>query len=216
MENTEASSTDLNHPQSQHNWLQIAEYIALGGSVGGSGLAWFFEQVLFAATPITLALALNIFNRKQFEEKIQKHTDNQVEYWTTEINSVVHHIETLPTKISEHGSNFTLNSSNNLSNVPTVAENLEYSTNTKEDWETINLKFSDIDEELQSLKDLTTDLQQRLLDGLQSINSTSTQNEIDELQQQVTRLQELNRDVVKPYFIRLIRAVKQLQEANKS
>lgn len=216
MENIETSSTGLNHPQNQHNLLQIAEYTALVASIVGSGLASFLKEVLFAATPITLTLALNIINRKKFEEKIQKQIDNQVENLRMEINSVVQHIKALPTTISEQNPTFNLNSSNNLSNFPTVAENLEYSTITKEDWETINIKFSDIDEEIQSLKDLTTDLQQRLLDGLQSTNNVSIQNEIDELQQQVTRLQELNRDVVRPYFIRLIRAVKKLHEDKNS
>lgn len=216
MENMEASSTGLNHPQNQHNWLQIAEYTALGGSVLGSGLAWFFEQVLFAATPITLALALNIFNRKQFEQKIYKRTDNEVENLKMQINSVFHHLEALPATMTESDSILTPNSSNNLSDFPVVTENFAYNTITKEDWETINIKFSDIDEELQSLKDLTTDLQQRLVDNLQSTNSSHVQTEIDELQQQVTRLQELNRDVVKPYFIRLIRAVKQLQKGKIS
>ncbi|MGB3512986.1 MAG: hypothetical protein WBA93_27990 [Microcoleaceae cyanobacterium] len=219
MENIETSSTGLNHPQNQHNLLRIAEYTALVASVVGSGLASFLKEVLFAATPITLTLALNIINRKQFEEKIQKQTDNQVEELRMEINSVVQHIEALPTTISEPNPTFNLNSSNNLSNLsnfPTVAENIEYNTITKEDWETINIKFSDIDEEIQSLKDLTTDLQQRLLDGLQSTNSTSVQTEINELQQQVAKLQELNRDIVRPYFIRLIRAVKELREGKNS
>ncbi|MDT9339778.1 hypothetical protein VV11_010020 [Trichodesmium erythraeum 21-75] len=40
-------------------------------------------------------------------------------------------------------------------------------------------------------------------------------NEIEELKAQITKLQELNRDIVRPYFIRLIRAVKQLQNTGK-
>lgn len=216
MENREAPSTAWNHPQSQNDWLEIAEYTALGSAVIGSGFAWFLEQVLFAATPITLALALNIVNRKRFEEKIEKRINNQVEDLRMEVNSVFEQLEALPTAINEPTSIFALNSSNNQSNLPTLAENFEYNTITKEDWETINIKFSDLDEELQSLKDLTTDLQQRLLHSLQSTNNTFQPSEIERLQQQITKLQELNRDVVKPYFIRLIRAVKQLQDGRMS
>ncbi len=209
MENKETSSTVLNNPQSQLKWLEIAEYSALGASVFGSGLAWFFEQVLFAATPITLALALNTINRKIFEEKIQKQTKNEVEELRIDINSVIHQLDALPTRITEQTPEFPLNSSQNQSN-------FEYNTITKEDWEAINIKFSDIDEELQSLKDLTTDLQQHLGENLQSTNNTSMANEIEQLQAQITKLQEVNRDVVRPYFIRLIRAVKQLQKTIKS
>ncbi|NES05773.1 MAG: hypothetical protein F6K22_24960 [Okeania sp. SIO2F4] len=204
MENRETSSTVINNPQSQLKWLEIAEYSALGASVLGSGLAWFFEQILWAATPITLGLFLNTINRKIFEEKIQKQTNNEVEELRIDMNSVFQQLDSLPKTITEQ----TLESSQNQSN-------FEYNTITKEDWEAINIKFSDIEEELQLLKKLATDLQQNQEDNLQSTNNTSMPNEIEQLQTQITRLQELNRDIVRPYFIRLIRAVKQLEKTIK-
>ncbi|MDJ0519411.1 MAG: hypothetical protein QNJ74_25200 [Trichodesmium sp. MO_231.B1] len=204
MENRETSSRVLNNPRSQLNWLEIGEYSALGASVLGSGLAWFFEQILWAATPITLGLFLNTINRKIFEEKIQKQTNNEVEELRIDMNSVFQQLDSLPKTITEQ----TLESSQNQSN-------FEYNTITKEDWEAINIKFSDIEEELQLLKKLATDLQQNQGDNLQSINNTSMPNEIEKLQAQITRLQELNRDIVRPYFIRLIRAFKQLEKTIK-
>ncbi|MGD1704482.1 hypothetical protein [Dapis sp. BLCC M229] len=205
MENRETSSTVLNNPRSQLNWLEIAEYSALGASVVGSGLAWFSKQFMFAATPITLGLFLNTINRKIFEEKIQKQTNNEVEELRIDMNSVFQQLDSLPKTITEQ----TLESSQNQSN-------FEYNTITKEDWEAINIKFSDIEEELQLLKKLATDLQQNQGDNLQSTNNTSMPNEIEQLQAQITRLQELNRDIVRPYFIRLIRAFKQLEKTIKS
>jgi len=205
MENRETPSTLLNDPQNQLNRLEIAEYSALGASVFGSGLAWLFEQILWAATPITLALFLNTINRKIFEEKIQKQNNNEVEELRMDINSVFHHLDAQGNTIIEKTPE---SSPNQLS--------FEYSTITKEDWEAINIKFSDIEEELQSLKDLATDLQQNLEDNLQSKDNTLMPNEIEQLQTQITKLQELNRDIVRPYFIRLIRAVKQLQNTRKS
>ena len=209
METKETSSTVLNNPQGQFKWLEIAEYSALGISVFGSGLMLFFEQILFAATPITLALFLNIINRKMFEEKIQKKINNEVQELRIEMNSVFHNIDTRPKTITEETPELFINSSQNQFN-------FEYSTITKEDWEAISIKFSDIEEELQLLKDLATDLQQNLGDDSSSTNNTLILNEIEKLQAQITKLQELNRDIVRPYFIRLIRAVKQLQNTRKS
>ncbi len=209
MENRETSLTVLNNPQSQFKWLEIAEYSALGASVFGSGLAWFFEQILFAATPITLALFLNTINRKIFEGKIQKQTNNEVEELRIDMNSVFENLNELPKTITEETQESSINSSQNQSS-------FEYNTITKEDWEAINIKFSDIDEELQSLKDLATDLQQKQGDIIQSQNNTLIANEIEQLQVKITILEELNRDIVRPYFIRLIRAVKQLEKTTKS
>ena len=212
MENREKSSTVLNNPQSQLKWLQIAEYSALGASFLGSGLAWLFEQVLFAATPITLALTLNTINRKIFEEKIQKqtnHTNNEVEELKVDVNSVFQHLDRLPTINTEEAAKSPVNFSENQSS-------FEDNTITKEDWEAINIKFSDIDEELQSLKDFTTDLQKNLGENFQTDNNPELPSQIEELQIEITKLQELNRDIVRPYLIRLIRAVKQLEKTRKS
>ncbi len=209
MENQETSSTVLRHPQNQLKWLEIAEYSAFGAAVFGSGLTLLFEQVLFVTTPIILALFLNIINRKIFEEKIQVHIKNEVQELTIEITSVFQHLDTLPKTMTEQTPELSINSPLNL-------DNFEYNIITKEDWETINIKFSDIEEELQLLKDLTTDLQKNLRYNLQSTKNISMENKIEQLQAQITKLQELNRDIVRPYFIRLIRAIKQLQNTKKN
>ncbi|NEQ77668.1 MAG: hypothetical protein F6K23_34430 [Okeania sp. SIO2C9] len=209
MEDTETSSTVSNNPQSQPHWLQIAEYTAVVASIFGSGLALVLEKISFVAPPITLALVLNSINRKRFEEKIQKHINNEVEELRIDIDSVDGYPDKIPEKITELTPESPISFSQNQSD-------FEFNTITKEDWETINTKFSDIDEELQSLKDLTTDLHQHLGDNLQSTNNAYMSNKIEELQAQINRLQDLNRDLVRPYFIRLIRAVKQLQKIIKS
>ncbi|MDY7007163.1 MAG: hypothetical protein SWX82_25335 [Cyanobacteriota bacterium] len=209
MEDTETSSTVSNNSQSQPHWLQIAEYTALGASIVGSGFALALEKIAFVAPPITLALVLNSINRKRFEEKIQTHINNEVEELKIDIDSVDRYPEKIQEKITELTPESPINFSQNQSD-------FEFNTITKEDWDTINTKFSDIDEELQSLKDLTTDLNQRLVKNLPSINDVSMSNEIEQIQAQVDRLQDLNKDIVRPYFVRLIRAVKELQKAIKS
>ncbi|MCL2923438.1 MAG: hypothetical protein MGF17_02100 [Trichodesmium sp. MAG_R04] len=209
MESKERSSTVLNNPQGKINWLEIAEYSALGMSVFGSALTLFLEQILFFAAPITLGLFLNIINRKMFEEKIQKNINNEAQELRMEMNSVFYNIDPPPTTVAEETPELFINSSQK-------EFNFEYSTITKEDWEAINIKFSDIEEELQLLKILATDLQQNLGSNSLSTNNTLIPNEIEKLQAQITKLQELNRDIVRPYLISLIRAVKQLQNTRKS
>ncbi|MCL2935818.1 MAG: hypothetical protein MGU50_04115 [Trichodesmium sp. MAG_R02] len=209
MENQETSSTVLRHPQNQLKWLEIAEYSAFGAAVFGSGLTLLFEQILFVTTPIILALFLNIINRKIFEEKIQVHIKNEVQELTIEMTSVFQYLDKLPKTMTEQTPELSINS-------PLNQDNFEYNIITKEDWETINIKFSDIEEELQLLKDSTTDLQKNLRYNLQSTKNISMANKIEQLQAQITKLQELNRDIVRPYFIRLIRAIKQLQNTKKN
>lgn len=209
MESKETSSTVLNNPQGKINWLEIAEYSALGISVFGSCLTLFFEKIVFVVPPITLGLFLNIINRKMFEEKIQKKINDEVKKLRIEMNSVFYNIDTPPTTVAKKTPELFINSSQKQFN-------FEYSTITKEDWEAINIKFSDIEEEIQFLKNLATDLQQNLGSDSLSTNNTLIPNEIEKLQTQITKLQELNRDIVRPYLIRLIRAIKQLQNTRKS
>jgi DNA repair exonuclease SbcCD ATPase subunit len=45
-------------------WLEIAEYVSVAGSVVGSAIAIATQQLVYAATPLTLGLALNLANRR--------------------------------------------------------------------------------------------------------------------------------------------------------
>jgi len=63
MQNTESSATsfaDRLHELGEHHWLDLAEYGSIGVSAIGSVAAGLSGQVLFAATPITFSLALNV------------------------------------------------------------------------------------------------------------------------------------------------------------
>ncbi|MEB3339303.1 hypothetical protein [Okeania sp.] len=208
MENREISSKVSNNPQNQLNWLEIVEHSALWASAFGSFFGWFFQEILLAVAPITLALFLNRINRKIFEEKVNKQTNNEnneIVELKTDMNLAFKQLELLGKTILEKAPESSLNS-------PLNQSNFEYNTITKEDWEAINIKFSDIEEEIQSLKDLATYLQNSIEFDLESTNNTSQ----EELQAQITKLKELNQDIIKPYLVHLIRAVKKLQNTRKS
>jgi cytochrome c556 len=57
---------------SDRNGLEVTETISVAGSVAGSILAMASQQLIYAAAPLTLALGLNLINRRRFEQKFQQ------------------------------------------------------------------------------------------------------------------------------------------------
>ncbi|MCT7949664.1 hypothetical protein NG798_07685 [Ancylothrix sp. C2] len=49
------------------DWLQIAEYLSISGSLIGSVASLASQQVIYAAVPLSLSLTLNLFNRQRTE-----------------------------------------------------------------------------------------------------------------------------------------------------
>ncbi|WP_017717512.1 hypothetical protein [Kamptonema formosum] len=56
------------NPDRRHG-LELAEYASVIGSAVGTIVAGLSGQVLYAATPLTLALSLNLVNRHRFEQQ---------------------------------------------------------------------------------------------------------------------------------------------------
>jgi fructose-1,6-bisphosphatase/sedoheptulose 1,7-bisphosphatase-like protein len=54
-------------------WLEIAEYASLAGSALGIIAAATSSQVIYAAAPLTLALSLNLVNRKRSYHQTRQH-----------------------------------------------------------------------------------------------------------------------------------------------
>ncbi|MUL36855.1 tetratricopeptide repeat protein [Gloeocapsopsis dulcis] len=54
------------------HWLEIAETLSVLGSIGGSLVCVVSQQVAFASIPLSLAVALNLVNRKQLIDGIQQ------------------------------------------------------------------------------------------------------------------------------------------------
>ncbi|MBW4493569.1 MAG: hypothetical protein KME26_10895 [Oscillatoria princeps RMCB-10] len=50
------------------SWLEIAEYLSIAGSVLGSAVAVTSQQLIYATTPVSLALLLNLVNRRRLEQ----------------------------------------------------------------------------------------------------------------------------------------------------
>lgn len=63
----------------RRNWLEIFEYISIAGSIVGSVVAVISQQMIYAATPISLSLVLNLLNRKRWENGWQGGADEIIE-----------------------------------------------------------------------------------------------------------------------------------------
>jgi hypothetical protein len=79
-------------------WLEIAEYASLAGSVLGIIAAATSSQVIYAAAPLTLALALNLVNRKQSHQQTRQHIISVIADVHQVIQSLHQQVQTLPTQ----------------------------------------------------------------------------------------------------------------------
>ncbi len=93
MQNTESSLNSFAHrlhELGEHHWLDLAEYGSIGGAAIGSVVAGLSGQVLFAATPITFALTLNLLNRHRIE--LQTRVQNTATI--AEMNQIIDSLQT--------------------------------------------------------------------------------------------------------------------------
>ncbi len=79
-------------------WLEIAEYASLAGSVLGIIAAATSSQVIYAAAPLTLALSLNLVNRKQSHQQTRQYIISAIADVHQVIQSLHQQVQTLPTQ----------------------------------------------------------------------------------------------------------------------
>lgn len=195
LDKTEELSIKKN--QIQRDWLKILEYTALGTSAVGSILAWWFQQFLFAATPLTLTLGLNLLNREKLE-KLLKQEQNRaiahVENFIGELNSELENIITDPVGIEN-----AISEQEQIDNIVTRIALLEQNLNQIQ--ETLKEEQSEA-----AKPQLSTPNVEPILE------ITALQTQLKRLQQQVAKLQKQNREVIKPYLQKLNRAVEELEK----
>ncbi|MBE9129859.1 MULTISPECIES: hypothetical protein [unclassified Coleofasciculus] len=63
----------------RRRWLLIAESTSIATSVVGAAIAVVVEQVIYGLAPISLSLLLNLLNRRQLAQQIQKSTINRAQ-----------------------------------------------------------------------------------------------------------------------------------------
>ncbi|HLO47577.1 MAG TPA: hypothetical protein VK211_04030 [Kamptonema sp.] len=218
----DSSFKALNHTLNQRNWLELAEYASVAGSALGTLAAALSGQLIYAAAPLTVALSLNLANRQRFEEQIRENANSAIADVHTVVESIHRQVYTLPQNSQD------LNPI--ISDLQQKLHSLQSNVLGQQDWETVNVRFLLIDEKLNDVKKSTADLYQRCgntsefssvqnsLNQLETLTNqpttdlTALETQINHLQQEISKLQHQNREIVKPYLQRLTRAVKQLQE----
>jgi chromosome segregation ATPase len=60
---------------SKRHWLNLVEYVFIAGSVAGTVAAVTTKQLIFAVTPLTIAIGLNAINRQRFNQLSQQQVE---------------------------------------------------------------------------------------------------------------------------------------------
>lgn len=210
------------NPMYQRDWMKVAEYASIAGSAVGSLVAAVSGQILYAATPLTLTLYLNLMNRERFEHQMHETINSAI----ADVHSVVASLhQQVQQALPEDAEDLDAI----LSDLQYKLRNLEANVLDQQDWETVNVRFLLLEEKLAEVRLTISELQQHhpenvnleqiqtTVERLQTLADQPTadltvlEHQIHQLQHQVARLHKQNQEVVKPYLQKLTRAVKQLQ-----
>jgi PLD-like domain len=148
--------------------LNLAEYTSLGLSVLGTMVAATTGQAAFAATPLTLALSLNLFNRQMLAKRTQ-HNKNNISHLKQEFSR---DINTL---------------SNNINSVRDLPFILSSSK------ETINL--NKLDKILLEIQQTTRQLKEKVNDLEVNFNNLPVEKELIDLTQIEEAIASLNQQL---------------------
>ncbi len=229
MQNPEESSKTAQHQPDQ---LKILEYAAVAASAVGSVAAAWFEQILFAATPLTLAAALNLINRQRFEQRLGRYTTSAIADIKTVAEQLPQQIQpqqTDPQFLREPVTDSQLQSDLNpiieaVTELQRVTQQLDQNMLRQQDWEIINVRFKLLEETIEQFKQgsstdelsLDHEADQQVAEPADlpqpATDLSAIQSQIYQLHNQVIRLDQQNRTIVKPYLLRLARTVKELQQ----
>lgn len=217
MQNSEKS---LPTSQNSRDWWKLAEYASIAGSAIGSIIAAWYQQIIFAATPLTLALAFNVVNRQRFEQHIQQNLDTTAADVHQVVQSLHQQVESLPSESTDLDPITEV-----LTELQRVTQRLEKNALRQEDWDVMNVRVKLLKETVDELKEASanspldsegSDLQvlATSLEGLVNQSSSDLsvlQTQVNQLRQDVNQLQTEQQTLIKPYLKRLVQAVKKLQ-----
>ncbi len=220
MQNSEES---LQTSQHSRDWYKLAEYASIAGSAVGSLAAAWYQQIIFAATPLTLALAFNFINRQRFEQTIRQNLDATIKDVHHLVKSVHEEVQTLPSESTDLDPITDV-----LTELQRVTQRLEKNALRQEDWDVMNVRVKLLKETVEELKEAIahapvdsegSDLQvlATSLEGLvtQSTSDLSVlQTQVNQLRQEINELQSEQQTLIKPYLKRLVIAVQKLKGKN--
>jgi hypothetical protein len=211
----------------KRHWLDLVEYVFIAGSITGTVAAITTKQGIFAVTPLTIAIGLNVINRQRFNQLSQK----QVEH----LQQLIQH--------NQESQNQTRDNSTLTSEVGVLKNQikqfdkiLEYLNNTKAEKEEI-LEIDRITRQLQeSQQDKLQNQQQieelkveithsnhsinSLAKQLSEIDNSTLTSEVELLKNQIKQFDNIlehlnNTKAEKEEILEIDRITKQLQESQQ-
>ncbi|NJK38169.1 MAG: hypothetical protein HC835_16090 [Oscillatoriales cyanobacterium RM2_1_1] len=217
------------------DFLKFLEYLAVFGSIVGSIPAIVFGKILYTAPPMSLALFLNLINRQRLEQQLQQSLrthETQIADVQTVVQKVNDQVQAQSAESEE------LNSITEvLTELQRVTKSLEKDVLRHQDWEVMNVRFKLMVEEAIANLKASAEFKQHsevgsavspeasppglalIAPDMDSVNHPTDdsltllelQGRLEQLHHQVMELDRQNRELVKPYLLRLVQAVKQLQ-----
>lgn len=207
--------------ENQLDQLKVLEYAAVSASVVGSIAAAWLEQILFAATPLTLAAILNLVNRQRFEQHLRRYTESAI----ADIHAVIEQFHPSAPQPQADAQFLPQESSNDaiqsdldpiveaVTELQRVTQRLDQDVLRQQDWETLNVRFKLLEERLEHANLSIPQEPIQLSPIPQTVPDLSNiQSQLDQLHHQVLRLDEQNRTIIKPYLLRLTRKIEQLRK----
>ncbi len=89
----------LKNTLKKRRWLELTEYILVAGSVIGTGVAAISQQVLYATTPISLSLVLNVVNRNRAEQRTRQHARSAIAHLDEDKSAIEQQLRELMTRL---------------------------------------------------------------------------------------------------------------------
>ncbi len=218
MQNIKPSRQSFRGSLNQYSWQKWAEGTCVAGSAVGTVVAAISGQVAYAAVPLTLALSLNWTNRMRSEQQTGLQT-------TSAIADVRQMVESLQTSIRQQPPVEKVNLhplQEAIAQLQTVTQRLQKTAVREDDWETVNVRLLLMQEHLDQLStppqpasELVSPLQSQkaLLESPQLAEFQSQiRTKVEPLARRIIRLEQQNKQIVKPYLQRLTQAVKKLEQ----
>jgi cell fate (sporulation/competence/biofilm development) regulator YmcA (YheA/YmcA/DUF963 family) len=217
MQNTKPSSQSFRGNLNPYPWQTWVEGTFVAGSAVGTAVAAISGQVVYAAVPLTLALSLNLSNRIRSQQQMGQQTTSaiaDVRQMVDSLQSTIHQIPPVE-KVNLHPLQ------DAIAQLQTLTHRLQNTVVREDDWETVNVRLLLIQEQLDQLATPSET-------GLEWANSQAPEEplppsldwakfqsqirtEIDPITRRITRLEQQNKQIVKPYLQRLAQAVKKLE-----
>lgn len=88
----------------KRNWLTIAEYVSVAGSVVGSALVLVFREAIYGLAPVSVSLVLNLINRNRLEQLSRQNTTPSVQI--QQLKSAIDSLSLASAQVQQDVSNF--------------------------------------------------------------------------------------------------------------